>query len=39
MRPFPSESMRMWPISTKVNKAENDDASIVEPIELVKTAV
>jgi hypothetical protein len=26
--------MRMWPISTRVNKPENDDASIVEPIEL-----
>jgi hypothetical protein len=26
--------MRMWPISTRVNKPENDDPSIVEPIEL-----
>ncbi len=34
MRPFPAELMRMWPISTRVNKPENDDASIVEPIEL-----
>jgi hypothetical protein len=24
----------MWPISTRVNKPENDDASIVEPIEI-----
>ena len=32
-------SMRMWPISTRVNKPENDDPSIVEPIELIKTAV
>jgi len=24
----------MWPISTRVNKPENDDPSIVEPIEL-----
>jgi hypothetical protein len=31
MRPFPSELMRMWPISTRVNKPENDDPSIVEP--------
>ena len=23
----------MWPISTRVNKPENDDPSIVEPIE------
>jgi hypothetical protein len=34
MRPFPAAPMRMWPISTRVNKPENDDASIVEPIEL-----
>jgi putative SOS response-associated peptidase YedK len=29
MRPFPSEAMRMWPISTRVNKPENDDPSIL----------
>jgi hypothetical protein len=34
MRPFPAEPMRTWPISTRVNKPENDDPSIVEPIEL-----
>ena len=34
MRPFPANPMRMWPISTSVNKPENDDSSIVEPIEL-----
>jgi putative SOS response-associated peptidase YedK len=33
MRPFPADPMRMWPISTRVNKPENDDPSIVEPIE------
>jgi hypothetical protein len=33
MRPFPSEPMRMWPISARINKPEIDDASIVEPIE------
>jgi putative SOS response-associated peptidase YedK len=33
MRPFPSEPMRMWPISTRVNKPENDDSSILEPVE------
>jgi putative SOS response-associated peptidase YedK len=32
MRPFPANLMRMWPISTSVNKSENDDSSIVEPI-------
>jgi putative SOS response-associated peptidase YedK len=34
MRTFPAELMRMWPISTRVNKPENDDPSIVEPIQL-----
>jgi putative SOS response-associated peptidase YedK len=34
MRPFPANPMRMWPISTRVNKPENDDPSIVEPIAL-----
>jgi hypothetical protein len=34
MRPFPAQPMRMWPISTRVNKPENDDPSIVEPIGL-----
>ena len=38
MRPFPAEPMRMWPISTRVNKPENDDPSIVEPIELSSSA-
>jgi putative SOS response-associated peptidase YedK len=33
MRPFPAEPMRMWPISTRVNKPENDDPSILEPVE------
>jgi hypothetical protein len=26
--------MRMWPISTRVNKPKNDDPSILQPIEL-----
>jgi putative SOS response-associated peptidase YedK len=33
MRPFPAELTTMWPISTRVNKPENDDPSIVEPVE------
>ena len=32
MRPFPAGLMRMWPISTRVNKPENDDPSIIEPV-------
>jgi putative SOS response-associated peptidase YedK len=38
MLPFPPDPMRMWPISTRVNKPENDDPSIVEPIELRSSA-
>jgi putative SOS response-associated peptidase YedK len=37
MRPFPAEPMPMWLISTRVNKPENDDPSIVEPIEQAAT--
>jgi hypothetical protein len=25
--------MRMWPISTRVNKPENDDPGILEPVD------
>jgi len=28
----------MWPISTRVNKPENDDPSIVEPVALATFA-
>jgi hypothetical protein len=38
MRPFPADLMWMWPISTRVNKPENDDPSIIEPIELATDA-
>lgn len=34
MRPFPADLIPMWPISTRVNKPENADPSIVEPIAL-----
>ena len=34
MRPFPAGPMRMWPVSARVNKPENDDPGIVEPLEL-----
>jgi hypothetical protein len=30
---YPSEPMTMWPISTRVNKPENDEAAILEPVE------
>ena len=38
LRPFPAEPMRMWPISTRVNKPENDEASLLEPITLTSSA-
>ena len=38
MWPVPPGLMRMWPISTRVNKPENDDPSIIEPIELASNA-
>jgi putative SOS response-associated peptidase YedK len=31
--PYPSDPMTMWSISTRVNKPENDDADILEPME------
>jgi putative SOS response-associated peptidase YedK len=34
MLPFPADLMRVWPTSTQVNKPENDDLSILSPIEL-----
>jgi putative SOS response-associated peptidase YedK len=37
--PFASELMTMWPISTRVNKPANDDASILarvdEPVGII----
>jgi putative SOS response-associated peptidase YedK len=33
LRPFTAAPMRIWPISTRVNKPENDDPSILRPIE------
>jgi len=30
--PFPSEPMKVWPISTRVNRPANDDAAILEPV-------
>jgi hypothetical protein len=38
MRQFPADLMRMWPISTRVNKPESDDPSILKPIELATDA-
>ena len=38
LRPFPAEPMRIWPISTRVNKPEYDEPSILEPIALTSSA-
>jgi putative SOS response-associated peptidase YedK len=35
---FPSEPMRTWPISKRVNKPENDDPAILEAIEPTSAA-
>jgi putative SOS response-associated peptidase YedK len=32
LAPFPSELMKMWPISTRVNKPENDSPDLLMPI-------
>jgi putative SOS response-associated peptidase YedK len=31
--PFPADLMRIWPISTRVNKPDNDDPSLLDPID------
>ena len=32
--PYPAAAMKMWPISTRVNKPENDDAAVLDPVEV-----
>ena len=34
MKLFSAEPMRIWPMSTRVNKPENDDTLIIEPLAL-----
>jgi hypothetical protein len=38
MRPFPADPMRTWPVSTRVNRPENDDPAILEPVALATDA-
>jgi len=33
MVPFPSELMKIWPVSTRVNNVRNQEADLLEPIE------
>jgi hypothetical protein len=37
-RPFSAEPMRVWPVSTRVSKPENDDPSVVELVKLTMEA-
>jgi putative SOS response-associated peptidase YedK len=39
LRPFPSELLRMWPISTRVNSPLNDDQDLLDEVELPAEAV
>jgi putative SOS response-associated peptidase YedK len=39
LKPFPSELLKMWPISTRVNSPMNDDEHLLEEIELTKTEI
>jgi len=39
MRPFPADPMRMWPISRRINKPENSEPSLIEPIEFSMAGV
>ncbi len=34
MVPFPSELMKIWPVSTRANKAGNEGADLIDPVEL-----
>src|SRR4051812_14263093 len=34
MRPFDPDLMTMWPVTTRVNSPKNDDASLVEAVDL-----
>jgi putative SOS response-associated peptidase YedK len=34
LRPYPSHLMTMWPVSARVNSAQNDDASILDPLDV-----
>ena len=38
LRAYPSADMRMWPISNRVNSANNDDAAILEPVKATAEA-
>jgi putative SOS response-associated peptidase YedK len=33
LRPYPADEMAAWPVSTRVNKADNEDAGLLDPVE------
>jgi putative SOS response-associated peptidase YedK len=33
IRPSPAEEMTAWPVSPRVNKADNEDTSLLDPVE------
>ena len=33
VRPYPAEEMTAWPVSTRVNKSDNEDAGLLDPVE------
>ena len=32
LQPFPLEALEVYPVSTRVNKPQNDDPSVIEPL-------
>jgi putative SOS response-associated peptidase YedK len=32
LRPYPSDAMRAYPVSPRVNSPKNDDAELIEPL-------
>ena len=34
IRSFPADQMTAWPVSTRVNKADNEDAGLLDPAEV-----
>jgi putative SOS response-associated peptidase YedK len=32
LKPFPTEPMMMWPVSTRVNTPKNDDPDVLTPV-------
>jgi putative SOS response-associated peptidase YedK len=34
MVPFPSDQMKIWPVSTRVNNVRNQEVDLIDPIDL-----